>query len=423
MSRLPYIIFGVIGFLVLALVVGVIGIGRSTSRPQPATLEFWGTEEDDTAWSDALALFRKTYPHITINYRHFDEAVYEDTLINRLAEGKGPDVFMLKNSWIVRHRDKIAVLPQDIFKVSIRDLEQTFADGPREELIDSEQRIFGFPLFVETPALFYNKDIFNAAGIAELPHTWDDVERIAQKLTVKTSVGDIVKSGLALGTWRTIDHAFEIVSSMMLHYGDLIVTKDLKNPDLGPRAIEAVKRYVSFADPRQSSYSWNDRMSASLDAFAQEKTAMAIGFPADIARLKTRNPNIDFGIIPFPQSKNARAPAVYARYFFPAISKLSKNQIPAWQFALFLSSREGARAYFTRTPRPPARRDLIAAGPPTPELDAFWRQALIAKGWPVPHERAAQNLFEQTITSIVSKESRPEEALQRMREQMRLLLP
>ncbi len=415
------VLIAVFGALVLIGILITFGVlpGRRSATPVPATLEFWNLEDTDEVWRDIFERFRKQFPHLTVSYRRFDEASYEDFLVNRLAEGKGPDVFVLKNSWIAKHRDKIAPLPET-GEYSARDFKRDFADIAVEDLINENNQILGLPLFVDTPALFYNKDIFNTAGIAIPPNDWTDVIRKSQILTKVAPTGDIIRSGMALGGYRNIENAFETLNSLILQNGDSILNKN-GTPSLGQQAAEAVSFYASFADPTKQNYSWTSRMRNSLDSFAEGVTAMVIGMSRDIGRIGARNPHLNFSILPFPQPRDAETRMVYGAYFFPTVSKLSQNQEAAWQFLRFITSREAADLYLRKTSRSPARRDLISAGAPQEQLYVFYNQALIARTWRVPDEKLTRNLFQDMIESVVAKSSTPSQGVDRLREKLRLI--
>lgn len=427
MKNLPVIILSVVGVIILVVVLSFAGIlpGKKAS-PKPATIEFWGINDDESVWLPVLDAFRQKNGHITVQYTRFPEETYEDTLINRIAEGSGPDVFLLKQEWIQKHKEKLYPLPQRDFNISWQEIKQLFADGAGQNMITKSGDVLGLPLFFDTPALFYNKDAFNAAGIATPPKTWEDVASLSKKITKQSPAGDILLSGFALGSWRNVSYAFEIISSLMLQNGDPIVEQDQTgrtNVSLGTPAAEALRFYTSFADPRNANFSWNDRMPPSLDAFAEEKTVMSFGFSKDIARIAAKNPHISLGVALFPQRQNARTPTVYGTSRVLTVSRASKNPIPAWQFALYAGAGEGTEAYLEAAQLPPARRDLIGKGTDSLTLQPFYRQALIAKSWPVPDEQPTRRLFQEAIESILSRIAPPEQATGTLREKLRLLIP
>ena len=423
MSRFKLLIFIGIGILAIFILLIFFGVGRRPPAPANVTLEFWGMQDDEEDWREVIADFQKEFSSFSVNYRRFEENSYEDLLVNRLAEGRGPDIFVLKNSWVVKHKDKLFPLPQNRLQFSALDFQNTFVDAAADDLLSTNGEIIGLPIFVDTPALFYNKDVFNASGTALIPKTWDGVESVSRQLTQKNQLGEIQKPGFAFGTIANTEHFFEILSSLILQKGEAIINGKTGQIDVGSRAAEVIDFYSSFSDPAKSNFSWTVRQPKSMDALAEEIVPMALGMASDLERLRAKNPHLNFGVSAFPQLAGARAKVVYADYFFPAVSKSSLNKDAAWQFLFFASSRGAAQKYLGQTGRAPARRDLIAGSPLSSELDVFAKQSLIARSWPVPDEKAAGRVLQEAVEAVLTKAMTSDQAVNRLREQLRLLLP
>ncbi len=425
MTRGQTIFIGTIIFVVVGLLLVFLRIlpGRKSSNPPPVTLTVWGMD-DKEVWQEIIKSFEKTYPNIIVRYLHIDEENYEDTLINRLAENTGPDVFMLKNSWILRHKDKIVPLPQSAFKFSVSTFKKTFVDIASEDLIDQDGTIYGIPLYIDSLALFYNKDIFNAAGIAEPPQNWEDVLTLTKRLTKISSAGDISRSAIAMGTSKNLAHAFEILSALILQNGDQIVRLNPNNSAvvMDAPSKDALSFYTSFADRTKQNFTWSNLLPYSLDAFAEEKTAMVLGVFGDIPYLLKKNPHLNFGLSFFPQLKNAQTPLTFGEYSFLTVSKFSLNPQDAWNFIMAVNTKIVAEQYGIYTRRPPARRDILATDAPPSETEVFWRQALIAKSWPIPNYSATAKLFNEVMESIASRSTSIPQGFNRIREQLRLLV-
>lgn len=422
MPRLLYIAAGIAGVLLLVLIIAIAGFGRKESAPEAVALEFWGVTDDAEVWRPVLALFKKDYPHITVNYKRFSADTYEETLVNMLAEGKGPDMFLIPDTWIVKHRDKLLPLPKASNPLSPADMKRTFVDDPVARLVTPEGDLLGLPLFVDSLALFYNKDVFEAAGIAEPPGTWDATAEIARRLKKVSPEGDVIRAGLALGSGKNVDHAFEIISALILQRGNAIVRQN-RGVDLDDRASAALDLFSSFADSRHKNFSWTSRLPPSLDAFAQGKAAMAIGFAEDMPRIRAKNPHLNFAVSPLPQFSGEATARTLARYLFPAVSRLSKQGSAAWQFIFFITGKEASLEYYKASGRPTARRDLIAAGTENEMDDTFFRQSLTARSWPVPDAEAARKIFEEAMESIASRALTPAQAVGWLASRLLQILP
>lgn len=423
MPRLLYITAGAGALLVLILILGLVGVGRKEPAPEPASLEFWGIEDDEEVWRKVIDEFRKEYSHISVAYRRFPADSYEETLVNRLAEGKGPDLFMLKNFWISKHRNKIFPLPPESNPFTAAELKRAFAEEPAVALATAKGELLGLPIFIDSLALLYNKDVFDGAGIAQPPQTWEETAEISRRLTKILPSGDISRAGIAIGTGKNVAHAFEILSAMFLQRGEVTISQDGRAIELGRNAEEALVFYASFADPSGNNFSWTGRMPPSLDAFATGQAVMAIGFSSDIERIRAKNPHLNFGVSPLPQAGGSQTVRTAASYFFPTVSRLSKSPSPAWQFIFWVSGPDGAKVYQGLSGRPPSRRDLISAGGRSEAEQVFSKQGLSARSWPIPDEAASRRIFEEAIDSVVSRASTPAQAIGKIRSQLQQLLP
>ena len=430
MPRILLIGLIALGVIVLLVIFSVLGLlpGKKTAPLPTVTISLWASRDTEDVWHKILEDFHIQYPSFTVTYKKISEDAFEETLVNALAEGKGPDIVLLPQSLIAKHHDKLLPIPQQAFNFDTRTFRNLFADAFADDLIDQDGAIIGLPLFIDTPLLFYNKDIFNAAGIARPPATWDDVISRAQALTTRSSAGDILTSGLAVGAGANVERSFEIVNSMILQNtprtrqknGSIVFDENTHN---------AVKFYTSFATPSTPTFFWTHRLPSSFTMFSQEQAAMAFGMSQDIPAILAKNPHLNLGIAPFPQQAAAgnlaaaRFPVVYGEYFFPTVLKTSKNPGPAWQFVLYASAGDGAKTYAQTSGRPAGRRDILSAKAPALQLDVSYRQSLIARTWKTPDEKTTRRLFTETLDAIVSGAAMPQEILAKLGQQLQLLYP
>jgi len=418
-----YLIIGGIGALVVLIGLALtFGLGQKPAMPKPVDLEMWGFEDGGgDIWDAVITEFRKTNPHISVKYKSFAPASYEEMLVNRLAEGKGPDIFFLTGEQLEKQRDKILALAPASSPLSPGQFSAMFVDGATR-LMGEDGTLYGTPVFMDSLVLFYNKDMFDAAGFARAPVTWDEFTTISRRLTTIAPNGDIIRSGAALGSASNVSHAMELVSALVLQQGDPIARRD-GHVELGDAAVRAFDFYASFTTSGNPNYAWTGAAPESLHAFATEGAAMAFGFSDDIARVRAENPHLNFAVAPFPQPLQGNA-RTYGAYMFPAVSRATTNVSAAWQFALYISSREGAGIYLAKTARPPARRDIIEATPEgSGSASVLARSSLIARNWPVPDEKPARRVFDEAIDGMVRRTYTVSEALGRIRSKLQLLFP
>src|SRR3989344_5628793 len=107
-----FIIAGVGAIVVLGLLLYlVLGNIELRGGRESATLQFWGVFDSRNAFDTAISEYRKINKNVRIVYRELNFEEYEKILIDSFAAGTGPDIWMMHNTWLPKHGDKIAVLP------------------------------------------------------------------------------------------------------------------------------------------------------------------------------------------------------------------------------------------------------------------------------------------------------------------------
>ena len=407
-NKLFYILLGGVIFVVLLTVflilqnVGDEGVGQ-------ATLELWGVYDSRQSLSKVFAEFQKVEQGVKINYRQLSYEDYERTLVDALAAGTGPDIFMVHHTWLAKHRDKLVPMPElsgsdEVIYIKPVDFKSQFVDVVYKDLV-YQDKIYGIPLYVDTLALFYNKDMFNTAGITRPPKNWEEFNEDVELLTKFDSSGNIIQAGAAIGTARNINRSTDILSTLFLQNGTVMMnatntsatfTRLVNSERAGENVLEY---YTDFANPKKTVYTWNDSQHYSIDAFIEGNVAMMFSYSHQIPVVRGRFERLNFGIAPMPQfseldSKN------YANYFAVGVSNQSKKQSAAWRFLNFLASRDGSMSYLAATNRPAARRDIIDVQRNDAQLGVFAVQALSAKSWFQVDNIAIDQIFADMIDDV-----------------------
>lgn len=434
MSKTKIIIIAGVGgvvFLALALFLILGGLG-GTKAPERVTLQFWGVFDESIFYRDVFSDFERANPRVKIIYRKFNFEDYEKQLVDSFAAGTGPDIWLTHNSWLPKHGDKIQPLPsapsgKEAPLFTVKDFREQFVDAAAEDLI-SGNNIFGLPLYLDTLALYYNKDIFNTTGIASPPSTWQEFIDIVPRLTQLDSRDNVIKSAAALGTARNINRSTDTLSLLMLQSGVQMTSqgntgasfsRPVQNQNVGEIALQF---YTDFANPSKRVYTWNDQQHYSIDAFLNGETAMMLNYSHQILTLRGKSPRFNFAIAPAPQLEGAPVKVNYANYWAATVSKQSKNSRQAWEFLVFLTSRPSATKYLIASDRPSARRDLIQQQQTDPDLGVFAQQALSARSWYQADNSAIEKIFAEMIENVNFGRASVKDALNTAESQVTVLM-
>jgi len=408
-NKLFYILAGAVIFVVFISIILIIGnLGRGEGG-ENSTLEFWGVYDTRQDFSGVIAGFQRVSHGTKINYRQFSFEDYEKALIDALAAGTGPDVVMIHHTWLGKHRDKLSPMPEvsnikDFQFMTPTEFKSQFVDVAYKDLT-FENKIYALPLYVDSLALFYNKDMFNTAGITNPPENWEEFNKDVEFLTKYDSAGNIIQAGAAMGTARNINRSTDILSALMIQSGTMMInvantgasfTRTVSDQRVGENALQY---YTDFANPLKSVYTWNDQEHYSIDAFVEGEVAMLFNYSHQIPVIRGRFDRLNFAIAPLPQFSELDTKN-YANYWAVSVTAQSENQIAAWRFLSYLASREGSMLYLENTSRPSARRDIIDVQRNDPTLGVFAVQALSAKSWFQIDTNAVDQIFADMIDDV-----------------------
>jgi ABC-type glycerol-3-phosphate transport system substrate-binding protein len=361
-------------------------------------------------FSAALETLSKANNNTAVaSYTQIPAQDLERRLIEALASGTGPDAVLLPQELIVRFRDKI--LPISYKSITLRQFKDTYVD--EAELFTSDQGILGIPFTVDPLVLYWNRDLYSTAGIAQPPKNWTEVQDVLPKLSKRnTTTGVVSQSAFALGEYSNVNNAKAIVSALMLQGGSPIVAKDDRGITISTlagsdsartaAASDAVRFYTQFANPVHKNYVWNRAMPNSLQAFVSGDLANYIGFSSELPAITTLNPNLNFDIAAFPQAPNARLAATFGNMTGMVVMRGTQNPANTLAALMIIGGKDFVSLWSNYSNVAPARRDLMVSHPDDPYLDVVYSAALISRAWLDPNPRSTENIFRNLIERITS---------------------
>jgi multiple sugar transport system substrate-binding protein len=431
-SQKQIIIVGAVG-LVVVLIFGLIyfnlrgGPGGSSSF----TIKFWGTDSKDMV-EPAITSYKAAHPLGSVEYTQVDPGEYQKKLLNALASGVGPDLFYLNNRELPKQKSRLIALNPALFpNMSISRFRDELFPAAVVQDFTFETQIYAVPLYFDTMALLYHRDLFDQAGIVAPPKTWDEFQAVVGKIRAVNSQGQIVRAAAAIGsTEKTVDAGVDLLHLLMLQNGTKMVADDLRSAtfasgDTSERDAgnSAFNFYLQFANAGSPYYTWSDNQPNSLDSFAAGKTAMIFNYRSALDAIKKKSPFLNIGVAPMPQAAGD-APAVnYGRYYGLAVSKQSQVQYQAWDFALYLTTNiDNEKLYLGATGRPPALRPLIQEALASPNMEIFARQTLTARSWYQADDAEVERIFNEAIQNVLNGQKNSEAALRQAQDQVSQLM-
>jgi len=331
--------------LVLLLVVMVFGFVASTSAQDTpsgeVTFVFWeNTTTARAGWEAHVARFNEIYPDITVNLIGVPGEIWSDYLqgtATLIAGGETPDIIWVATEGVRFLVDLGLMTPLDDLIAAEGDALQPYFDDIAPALLDSfrvDGSLYFLPFSWNNMVMFYNKAMFDAAGVEYPSDDWtrDDFVAAATALTADRD-GDgnndqFGFSGSGGGLFTTIP--------WVLANGTNIVTDDLCAPNLtDPAVIEAIQFLHDLTYVQKIAPAPGTLTDVGLQ-FINGDVAMFGGGRWPIIQLFAEGFE-DFDIAPWPG--NPEQTTIYGVDGF-GIFQSSQNPEAAWEFLKFMSSAD-----------------------------------------------------------------------------------
>ncbi len=416
MSNFQTILLGIFIFFIV-IGVAIFATLKGSSNKESIGIVMWGTVPSDTFGPFVNKINEGLEKQLKITYIEKRPDTFDQEYIETLAKGGGPDAILLSQDLILRHRDTI--IPVSYATFPERDFRDTFiAEG---ELYLAPQGIIAFPFSIDPLVMYWNRDSFTNAGLATYPRTWSDIAALTGFLTTRDAASNVSTSAVALGEFRNINHAKEILAALIIQAGNPITSytaeggvdnlfADRLSFATAPTET-ALSFYTKFSNPTDQLYSWNRALPTSKTYFLSGNLATYFGFASELSDIRTKNPNLNFDVAVLPQALSGKNRATFGNMLGLAISKSTKSPDNTLSVLAGLFNREAIAIWSESTKLPPVRRDLLLTRPQDPYLSIFYDSALISKAWLDPRPETTDTIFRDMIESVTSGKSRAGEAV------------
>lgn len=181
-------IFAVIGAIFLF---GVTSTGlqaadnKTTSKPVTIRFSWWGGDTRHQKTLEAIALYMKKNPHVTIEAEYSGFSGYYQKLVTQLASGNAPDVFQSDQGWTSEFFQRGEVFA-DLKKYA--DVIDTSKFNPTllTDYCTLDNQLVVMPLGFNGTIFLYNKDLMKPyLKNGQLDLTWTDFIAIGKDLHTK----------------------------------------------------------------------------------------------------------------------------------------------------------------------------------------------------------------------------------------------
>lgn len=193
-----------------------------------------------------ITAFEEANPHVTVELIATSDQEMFPSIQAAVVAGDPPDLAQLLLREWDQNVENLPVVPLEE-AVGAEEIEAHYEDGhplhPRAAALTvRDDTTYGLPYVFSTPTLFYNADLFRAAGLdpEDPPSTWEEVGEAAQAIADATEAGGLYVSCIELD-WCT--------QGLLRSNGGRVMSPDRSEITWAePEAIEVYEMWQGFVD-------------------------------------------------------------------------------------------------------------------------------------------------------------------------------
>ncbi len=309
-------------------------------KQEQVTLKFMGWEVsplETESVKQGLDQFMKENPNIKVEYTTIPGGTQYIAKMQALVlGGEAPDVFFLQSDY---YRDFVK-------RKSLLDItDRVNSEGVAEDLIDSavtlstvDGKYYGIESCIVAPVLYYNKDIFDKAGLPYPPSdpnkalAWPDFVSLAKQLTIKN--GDKVDQYGVFG----LENYYMTIAEIMSNGGNWF-SEDLKSSAANTTEVKEALQAISDLRKKdgvspEGKLLTNSGMSAA-QMLQTGKIAMLVDGSWALQELSHMNFKVGMAVL--PKFKEA---VTHGQAHLHVGSANTEHPEEAWKLIKFLSSEQ-----------------------------------------------------------------------------------
>lgn len=330
------------------------------------------TGPDEASYQALVSQFNKTHPDIHVTMTVEPWATVAQKLPESWATGGGPDLATPSSDpgSIFNYISTNSVLPLgSAVGTGSTQIDAAAFPSTVRGAFTVKGQLYAVPANMATLVLYYNKDMFTAAGITTPPTTEAEFIDDAKKLTL-SSGGKTTQYGLSLADNNTIQ-MWPILQWMS--GGDIIDAKGCAVVD-SAASVSALTQWSQLVI--QDHISPIGQAGADADTlFASRKAAMEINGPWAASGYKSDG--INLGMVEVPVG--SAGPVTLASTVPLMIERTTPHPAQAEQFLAWYTSKAAQTQFSQISGFPPARTDLGDAVASNPTVSLFAQALPYAK--------------------------------------------
>ena len=332
------------------------GSDAETDEDGKIVLDFWNgfTGPDGPALEAVVDDFNASQDRIEVKVNIMPWDTLYQKVLTSVASADGPDIVAMSASRMPQFSDEGLFLPVDDFYEDAANETDALAPAAVEaSVLDGVN--YGVPVNLATMMMYYNKELFSAAGLdpEAPPTTWEEFADMVPQLTVdENGDGKPEQYAIAMADHETVP----VLPALLWNTGGAVVSEDGTTSELdSAESMEALDFWVSLIrDEKASPVGLSGGDADKL--FQTGKAAIEIVGPWMTTGFNEAG--LDYGLAaPFAGPDNGAILADVVSMGVPSSADDATKQA-AYEFFAYWNSEEGQITWASGSGFPPTRADV-----------------------------------------------------------------
>lgn len=327
------------------------GTGGDEGKKVEILLGYYSSDSSDAKMKELIEQFEKQHPNITVKTQSAPYGQFYQKLDTQIAAGQAPDVWLSDGVYVMKYAQRGAA--KDLTDWIARDLKADEYYG-LDFNKDADGRFWGVPQGIQVGVLFYNKELFDKAGVAYPSDewTWEDLKSSAAKLTVDAGGKTAEDSGFDAASVNQFGLTFFSITegwfSVMKSYGGGTLDEKAENSIINsPENKQAFEWMVDgmqrgiITDPVDlKSFQSNTAV------FPSGSAAMRIGIYARVQAANEAGLNYDVALLPKGPDGKRVSPVIANSWVVNQKSSDEKAEA-AWEWIKYWATEDDVQKQWT----------------------------------------------------------------------------
>jgi len=314
---------------------------------------FYETKKD--LMDKLIVMFEERNPDIKVTQQTFPYENYNTKVASSVPSGQGPNVINLFYGWLPLYIDSgyLQPLPESVFPNAR--IEQEFF--PLVEAAKFDGKYYALPTAVRSLALFWNKDLFKAAGLdPEVPPTtMDEMVAFAKKIAKTDKSGNYLQAGMSLELRGQMHHVVREV--LVRQFGGTPYNADSSKVTYNSQAgYDALKWFTDLETVHKVGIP--QYMTDDVTAFSAGKMGITIDGSFRLGNFNKLKDTLHYGVAELPEMNGVKSN--FASFWANGITSTTQGkQLEASiKFLEFLTSDEVMAMWLPAIGELPAKKAL-----------------------------------------------------------------